>query len=250
MMNSGEILDGLRVRTLPDAVAERLREAILAGVLKPGERLIEQKLAGHFGIGQPTLREALKELELQGFVRKTAPNKGTYVTKLSQEDFQKILEVRMVLEVVAIGKAATHWNGRISHELTLTVTAMETAARQFDLATFHKNDLQFHRRIWDLTGNEYLGTALERVAFRLFAFVLLQRPREAENEFLASAEQHKQILAGLESGDPKVARNAFLCSTLKFWSEHHQVTVEASDQLSYSAVEQLNPGCLSPGVAG
>jgi DNA-binding GntR family transcriptional regulator len=242
MVSTGEILDGLRVRSLPDAVAERLREAILAGVLKPGERLIEQKLAARFGIGQPTLREALKELELQGFVRKMAPNKGTFVTKLSQEDFRKILEVRMTLEVVAIGKAAANWNERISRELASIVVAMETAAREFDLATFHKNDLQFHRRIWDLTGNEYLETALERVAFRLFAFVLLQRPRDAENEFLASAEQHKQILAGLKSGSPTVARNAFIQSTLKFWREQHHVTVEASEELSSLAMDPVRSG--------
>src|SRR5262245_50158621 len=135
-LNTAEILSGVQVRSLPAAVAERLREAILAGVLKPGERLIEQKLAGRFGIGQPTLREALKELDLQGFVRKVAPNKGTYVTRLNQEDFRKILEVRMALEVVAIGKAANHWNGQISHELGSIVTRMEAAARKFDLATF------------------------------------------------------------------------------------------------------------------
>ncbi len=244
-MNTAEILSGVQVRSLPEAVAERLREAILAGVLKPGERLIEQKLAGRFGIGQPTLREAFKELELQGFVRKTAPNKGTYVTKLNQEDFQKILEVRMALEVVAIGKAATHWNEGKSHELSSIVTRMEAAASEFDLATFHKNDLQFHRTIWDLTGNEYLGIALERVAFLLFAFVLLQRPGGAENEFLAAVEQHRQILAGLQSGDPNTARKTFVESTLTFWSEKHHVKVEVSDELSKSVVTLDANGGLS-----
>jgi len=234
-VNTAEILSGVQVRSLPVAVAERLREAILAGVLKPGERLIEQKLAGGFGIGQPTLREALKELELQGFVRKAAPNKGTYVTRLNQEDFQKVLEVRMALEVVAIGKAAAHWNGGISQELGSIVTRMEAAATVFDLATFHKNDLQFHRTIWDLTGNEYLSVALERVAFRLFAFVLLQRPGGAENEFLAAVEQHRQIVAGLQSGDPKTARKAFVESTLAFWREKHHVQVEVSAAVTLGA---------------
>lgn len=238
-MNADEILSGVQVRSLPEAIAEKLREAILAGLLKPGERLIEQKLAGRLGIGQPTLREALRELELQGFVRKAAPNKGTYVTKLNQEDFQKIFEVRMALEVVAIGKATIHWNERASHELGSIVTRMEAAAREFDLATFHKNDLEFHRTIWDLTGNEYLGIALERVAFRLFAFVLLQRPGGAANEFLAAAEQHRQILAGLQSGHPQIARKAFVESTLKFWSEQHRVEVAVSDESSNAAVDQL-----------
>src|SRR5713226_6818269 len=100
-----EQLSPMRFPSLPEAVAQKLRDAILAGKLKPGERLVEQKLAASFGIGQPTLREALKELEFQGFVRKS-PKKGTYVTKLTADDFRKIQEVRMALEVVAIEKAA------------------------------------------------------------------------------------------------------------------------------------------------
>jgi DNA-binding GntR family transcriptional regulator len=94
-------------RSLPKAVAEQLQEEILSGLLKPGERLIEQKLAGELGIGQPTMREALKELENQGFVRKV-PNKGTYVTNLSKDDLKNILEVRICLESAAIYHATAN----------------------------------------------------------------------------------------------------------------------------------------------
>src|ERR671936_391943 len=97
-------LGRVHFQSIPETVAETLREGIIAGKLKPGERLVEQKLAAQLGIGQPTLREALKELEYQGFVRKV-PNRGTYVTRLSQEDFSKILEVRMALEALVIERA-------------------------------------------------------------------------------------------------------------------------------------------------
>jgi DNA-binding GntR family transcriptional regulator len=60
-----------RAPSLPEAVADKLREAILSDRLRPGQRLVEHKLAARFGIGQPTLREALRELEAQGFVRKS-----------------------------------------------------------------------------------------------------------------------------------------------------------------------------------
>src|SRR2546427_7048922 len=103
LLEALEKLSPVRRPSLPEAVAQRLRDAILVGQLKPGDRLVEQKLAGSFGIGQPTLREALKELEFQGFVRKS-PKKGTYVTKVTLEDFRKIQQVRMALEVVAIEK--------------------------------------------------------------------------------------------------------------------------------------------------
>src|SRR6266849_9313130 len=227
---AAERLTPMRVPSVPEAVAEKLREAVLAGQLKPGERLLEQKLAASFGIGQPTLREALKELEFQGFVRKS-PKKGTYVTELTPEDFLKIQEVRMALEVVAIERAAPNMTNEVVRQLEKLVSAMRTAAQKFDLATFHKSDLAFHRVIWDLTGNEYLGLALERVAFGLFAFVLLQREPSAANEFIASAEQHAEIVAGLCTRDPKRAREAFVKTTTKFWNHYHRVNIERTGEL-------------------
>src|SRR2546425_4191146 len=150
----------LRSRSLPEEAAQLLRDAIIAGQLKPGERLVEQKLATSLGIGQPTLREALKELEYQGFVRKS-PKKGTYVTQLSKEDFCQILEVRMALEILAVERAAKNMTKAAAQELEERVKTMESAARNFDLSTFHKSDLAFHRKIWDLAGNPYLEIALE-----------------------------------------------------------------------------------------
>jgi DNA-binding GntR family transcriptional regulator len=221
-MALGHGLRRLRSRSIPEEVAQLLRDAIIAGQLKPGERLIEQKLAASLDIGQPTLREALKELEYQGFVRKS-PKKGTYVTQLSKEDFRQILEVRMALEVLAIERAAGNMTETAAQELEERVKAMESAAQKFDLSAFHNSDIAFHRKVWALTGNPYLGIALERVAFGLFAFVLLQKQQNSSQEFLASAEQHKQILAGLRSRNSIQAREAFVRSTLKFWNEYHQV---------------------------
>jgi len=228
--NAEDRLSPVRFPSLPEAVAQKLRGAILAGHLKPDERLVEQKLAASLGIGQPTLREALKELEFQGFVRKS-PKKGTYVTKLTQDDFGKIQEVRMALEVVAIEKAAANMTDQALAKLARLVTALRAAAQNFDLATFHKSDLEFHRIVWDLTDNDYLCLALERVAFGLFAFVLLQREPSATNEFIAAAEQHARIVAGLRTRDPQQARQAFVESTTEFWSKYHPVHIDTTGEL-------------------
>jgi DNA-binding GntR family transcriptional regulator len=228
--SSAPAITRLQRRSVPTVVAEKLREAILEGTLKPGDRLLEHKLAATFGIGQPTLREALRELELQGFVRKRDAKKGTYVTELDADDFRNILEVRVTLEARAIEKAAVNWNAEAEAVLAHLVRTMEESARTFDLATFHKSDIQFHRTIWDLAGNKYLGIALERIAFGLFAFVLVQRPRESQNEFVAAAQQHREILDALKSGDPNAARAGFIQSTARFWSECHQVHFEQPER--------------------
>ncbi len=219
-----EPLGRISLRSAPQAAAEALRNAIIGGQLRPGDRLIEQKLARSLGIGQPTLREALLELEYQGFVRKV-PQRGTYVTKLTKDDFRKILEVRMALELLAIDSAARNMTRDDADILKALVEDMATAAKTFDLGAFHKTDVAFHRKVWALAGNEYLEKALEGTAFRLFAFVLLQRTSSSRSEFLDATEQHKAILAGLCSYDPAKARQAFVSNTLKFWTEHHQVNV-------------------------
>src|SRR5688572_6741931 len=78
---------------LKDRVAELIKEAILSGRLQPGERIVEMKVANEVGVATTAVREALFELEAQGFVSRLA-NRGTFVTKLSEDDVQKILRVR------------------------------------------------------------------------------------------------------------------------------------------------------------
>lgn len=210
-------LSAVHMLSVSGAVALKLRKAILDGELKPGERLIEQKLARRFGIGQPTLREALKELEYQGFVRKL-PKRGTYVTELSQEDIRKMFEVRMALESVAVYQAAQNLTQTAVHELEEILRSMELAAQKMDLAAYHRTDLAFHTRIWDLSGNEYLRLALERAAFGLFAFVML-RDKDNPSSYSGALEQHRSILRGLCSRDPNLARVTFFESTCKHWKE-------------------------------
>ena len=206
------------IRTLPvsEIVAAKLRDAILSGQLKPGERLIEQKWAARFGIGQPTLREAFRELELQGFLVRSR-QRGTYVTKLSLEECSKVLEVRMALESVAIQRATACMTPEALAKIAEELHRLEAAARDLDLVRFHDADMAFHKRIWEIPQNEHLSGMLEQVAFRLFAF-LKMRPA-IRIEYGAAVEQHRQIFEGLRSGDPAAALESFTKSTLKFWKE-------------------------------
>jgi DNA-binding GntR family transcriptional regulator len=211
----------VKLKSLPESVAEQLREAILRGRLKPGERLVEQKLAALFAIGQPTVREALKELEYQGFVRKL-PNRASYVTDMSDSDMEKLFEVRMALETLAIEKATRNLTPAAMAALRKHLAAMDKAARNVDLSAFHQSDVAFHRVIWDLTENDHLGAALDRVAFALFAFVLLKQ-RGAKESFMASVDQHEKIVQGLATNDPAEATRIFQESTFSYWHQYRRL---------------------------
>lgn len=217
-----------RAPSLPETVAGKLREAILSDRLRPGQRLVEQKLAAHFGIGQPTLREALRELEAQGFVRRSQ-KRGTYVTELSAEEYRQTHDVRMTLESFAMERAAPNVTEEVLLDLEESLSQLAAAARQPDLTRYHKSDMEFHKLIWRLTGNDCLCLALERITFGLFAFALLGGPSDGlRPDLLAAIEQHRDILDGLRTRDPKIAREIFVRATLQFWKEQHCVEISPS----------------------
>jgi DNA-binding GntR family transcriptional regulator len=223
----------LKLQTAPEAAAQAIRDSIIGGRLKPGERIVEQQWASLLGIGQPTLREALKELEFQGLVSKKS-NRGTYVTQLKTDDYRKLLEVRLPLEVLAIEQAALRMDEAAASELTAVVEELVRSAENMDIAAFHDADVAFHRRIWEMAGNEYLRLCLETVSLRLFVFSVLDRGTRLPVESRAAAEQHKGILAGLLSGDAKKAREAYLNHTARYWNAHY--SLELVPEATFSTV--------------
>lgn len=87
-------------KPLRDVVFENLREAILEGKLKPGQRLMEVQLAEQLGVSRTPVREAIRKLELEGLVV-MLPRKGAYVANMSLKDIMDVLEVRASLEGLA-----------------------------------------------------------------------------------------------------------------------------------------------------
>jgi DNA-binding GntR family transcriptional regulator len=213
----------IAVLSAPKAAAQALREAIITGELKGGDRILEQKWAARLGIGQPTLREGLKELEHQGLLIKY-PQRGTYVTQLSPTDYRGILEVRIPLEAIAISRAAVRLTPEAERELSGYVAEMAGSGREMELARFHDSDVAFHRRIWTLANNDFLKATLETITFRLFIFSVVGRWPQAPNaqaERLAAVQQHLSILEGLRTRNAARARAAFIHHTVNYWNAQY-----------------------------
>lgn len=222
----------LIIQTAPQAAAQAIRESIISGELRGGDRIIEQKWAGRLGIGQPTLREALHELEHQGLLRKT-PQRGTYVIQLSPEDFRLIQEVRIPLEAIAVGKAAENFTPEADREFTAIVESMAgSGISEIDVKSFHESDVSFHRKIWELAGNDYLRSTLETITFRLFVFSIVDRwpgNPKAMSERLAAVQEHLGILEGLRSGDKNTARKAFIKQTVQYWNAQYGLGISEEE---------------------
>lgn len=178
-----------------DQVASAMKEAILSGSIEPGAPIVESKIAQQLGAGIPLVREALIELEHQGFVQRI-PYKGTTVTKLGLTDVKRIFRLRAELEALAIEWAKEHITDADVKYLQERIEKMERAAKALDLAQFYENDLAFHRKIWALSDNPYLADALERVVVPLFAFFVMKTTRQRES-YVESARMHSKIVEAL-----------------------------------------------------
>jgi DNA-binding GntR family transcriptional regulator len=192
---SGNALRLIQPVSKRDQVVDSFKEAILNGLIQPGESIVESQVAQQLGAGIPLIREALIELEHQGYVRKV-PYKGTTVTKLERREVEKIFRLRTELESLAVELARENVTPEDIEFLRGVTAKMKAAAQTLDLDQFYQNDLAFHRKLWEVSGNEYLVECLERIVAPLFAFFVIKDRRPSES-YLVSAAQHEKIVDAL-----------------------------------------------------
>ena len=120
-------------KPLRDVVFENLREAIVEGRLKPGQRLMEVQLAEQLGVSRTPVREAIRKLELEGLVV-MLPRKGAYVANMSLKDLIDVLEIRASLEGLAASLAAERITDEDIKKFGFDVP-MKRAGHPFELAT-------------------------------------------------------------------------------------------------------------------
>ncbi len=192
----------LRQETLHEQVFRQLREAILSGQLREGERIIETEIAGKMGISRSPLREALRKLELEGLVTVT-PRKGAIVNAFSAEDIEEIYLLRSVLEGLAAALAAGRITGGALQGLEESVERMAVLTREDNLPGLVDENTNFHNIIIKASGKKRLaqmiGTLQDYV--HRFRTASLSRPGRAAN----ALEEHREILAALREGEGKKA---------------------------------------------
>ena len=111
-------------------------------------------------------------------------------------DVEKIFRLRVELESLAIQWAKESVRPADIEELRGITRKMKEGANVLDLDQFYQNDLAFHRKLWEMSGNEYLVECLERIVMPLFAFFLM-KDRRARESYLLSAAQHEKIVEAL-----------------------------------------------------
>lgn len=189
-------------KPLRELVFETLREAIIQGRLRPGERLMEVQLAEEMGVSRTPVREAIRKLELEGFVV-MVPRKGAYVAGISIKDIADVFEVRAALEALAAGLAAERITEEELEELErLLVQAQEASAR--DLQTLVEVDTRFHELIYRASRNQKLIQIITNLADQIQRFRLtsLSRP----GRYKDTLEEHKKIVEAISERNVELAQ--------------------------------------------
>ncbi|MFN7934194.1 MAG: GntR family transcriptional regulator [Bryobacteraceae bacterium] len=192
-------LKPVRSISLKDRAVASVRDAIFNGDLAPGDALRELHLAKELQISQPTVREALMELERQGLVVRR-PNIETTVTNFTKQEIADRLELRLLLEKTALRKAAQRMTEAEFAELDHRLGAIDVAVAAEDVHRAALADLEFHRYIWECSGNHALAGGLDSVCTPLFAFSSVLR--SATREDLSSLHRsHAELIQILRSHD-------------------------------------------------
>ena len=188
---------------LRDVVFEHLRNSIINGDLKPGERLMEVQLAEHLGVSRTPVREAIRKLELEGLVVMVA-RKGAYVADVSIKDILDVLEVRSVLEGLAAYLSAERMTEEELEELELISYHFKRCIENGNTEGMIEKDMQFHDRIFKSTRNVKLiqiaQSFQEQVQrFRITYFSEYNQPRDLLVE-------HQAILEAIANRDAVAAQ--------------------------------------------
>ena len=204
-----KVFERLSSSTLRERIVEKLKTAILTGTLREGDRLVERQLAAQFQTSLTAVREALIQLETEGFVSKK-PNAATHVTKLSMEAAEKIFAVRRILEVFAVEEAARLASPEQVQRLEAAYLELLHTARVHNAQLFILKDLALHEAMWQITANEYLEAALRRTVHPIFAFTAIRILSCHPFDLLQDAHSHQPIIEAIKAKNSTAAREAFL----------------------------------------
>jgi DNA-binding GntR family transcriptional regulator len=191
-------------RVFREEIRERLIEDILGGKLAPGERLVETRLAQQFGVSQGPVREALRDLELFGFVTSTS-FRGTQVRQISTQDLLEIYPIRAALEGVAAHAAASRIDEATLTKLADFIDVMREAANNDDHRTVVEADGAFHRAIVEASGNRMLEHVWQTLRLSITTCVTHSVTHRSLHVI---AERHVLLLDALRARDPERAEAA------------------------------------------
>lgn len=188
---------------LRDVVFNTLRQAILKGELKPGERLMEIALADRLGVSRTPIREALRKLELEGLVV-MIPRRGAQVADITEKDLNDVLEVRIALENLAILKACKCMTEDQIGKLLAAAQEFEKTTKEGNLVRMAEADVAFHDVVYEAAENVTLNQVQNNLREQIYRYrVEYLKDEEMRNQLV---REHEELYEAIKERDVEKAQ--------------------------------------------
>lgn len=191
--------------SLRDAVVKAIEDALLAGELRPGERLVEATLATQAGISRGPVREAVRQLVGEG-VLVSYPSRGTFVVRWTPETVEEAYSLRAVLERLAVERVAGRATQADIAQLQATVEAMAESGARGDARALVGLDVRFHEQLYTLSRHGLLQRILSQLRRQMYALMGIDQGFAVHCQEIAA--DHAEVVRLLRAGDGAAAAEA------------------------------------------
>ena len=190
---------------LRDVVFNTLRQAILTGEMKPGERLMEIHLANKLGVSRTPIREAIRKLELEGLVI-MIPRRGAEVAQITWKNLKDVLEVRRALDVLAIELACERMEREELDRLYQACEYFKKATESQDARVIAEADVDLHDIIVKATRNNRLIQLVNNLSEQMYRYRFEYIKDSSQHQNLI--DEHRIIYQSIVCKDKKTAADA------------------------------------------
>ena len=188
---------------LREVVCETLREAIRSGVLKPGERLMEIQLADELGVSRTPVREAMRKLELEGYVI-MLPRRGTYVANISIRDINEVFEIRTTLDALASGFAAERITEEELEQLERLLVSIGENIETRNMKKVVEDDMEFHDILYKASRNQRLVGIISNLREQMTRFRSMSM--SYPGRLKKTLEEHSRLVEAIAQRDVELAQ--------------------------------------------
>lgn len=198
-------IDFLRTRSLANVVQAEIERMIIDGELKPNERVNENGLSQHLGVSRGPIREACSALAAMGLIE-IIPNRGFFIRALSNDEAQDLSEARAgVFGCMAMMLAERVTDAQIS-TLRALLRRMDEIVELGDVHVYYPVNLEFHRQIGQMAGNNRLHQIYQSFVRELH--IQRYRALASQDVLKISNSEHREIVDALEARNPVRALTA------------------------------------------
>ena len=224
--------------SLRERVASSLRDAILNGQLKPGQKLVERELCASLDISRTLLREVLPQLQGEGLI-KTVAHRGPFVALIDAEEVREIYQVRRVLETLAVREFTRHASAQQLRDLRAQLSALKRPEAKGDLRNLLRAKAGFYSVLLDGCGNRVVKQTLKQLNNRMVLYKRLSL--SVAGRLPGAIAELEAVVAAIEARDMDKAGHL---AEVHILNSEKNVLQQLTDQTdaAHEALEKASAG--------